>query len=114
MSLFTGLQMNPVDAADPLGAVLCLSGYLPNVLNWKLSPSGAAAPLLMAHGRIDEVVTIGRARKSYQRIIESAKDMKAEGAAERKFVEYADLPHSASEEELDDVIAFIRKHVVDK
>ncbi|MFZ6774362.1 alpha/beta hydrolase [Undibacterium sp. SXout7W] len=61
MALQTGLRY-----PEALAGLICLSGYLP--LHTKLAAERSAAnqgiPVLMAHGRIDPVVSIQRAEQS--------------------------------------------------
>ena len=99
MSLYTGLQY---DGTEPLGGVLCMSGYLPNSSHWKLSGAGIKTPVCMCHGEIDPVVKFWMAEKS-KNAVQSA-GLKAA----LTWNVYKDLEHSATEEELDDVIQWIK------
>lgn len=97
MALYTGLNY-----ARPLGGVLCLSGYLVHPAG--VAPSAevkAGTPILMLHGEDDGVVLPAYGR-------ESAAALRALGVASVELKMYPDLPHSASEEELADALAFIR------
>ena len=105
MSLYTGLQYNQ---PNPLGGVLCLSGYLPNSSGWKLSSSGSITPLMMLHGDFDQVVKLNWARKSYEKIQAAKITTQQQTQSQSLFKTYPGLDHGASQEEIEDLISFLK------
>ena len=99
LSLYTGLQ-----APFTLGGVLCLSGYLPNVGEFKLSAKAKAGevPVCIRHGAADQVVRLEMNLASRQRLQETGLPDSVVA-----YKEYPELEHSATEEELDDVAAWL-------
>jgi predicted esterase len=100
VSLYTGLQYSKEPA---LAGVLCMSGYLPDPKNWKISDAGRKVPIMMRHGDEDMVVALWMAEKSKTHI---------EQAGSQK-VEWKTYPmgHTATMEEIDDVAEWIKKLV---
>ena len=101
LSLYTGLQF---DGQKPLGGVICLSGYLANAGNWRLSEAGRRTRLGMFHGVDDPVVKLEWARQSFDKIKEA-------GMREVDLKEYQGLEHSATMEELEDVVTFLKNAI---
>lgn len=97
MSLWTGLQI----ADKNIAGVLCLSGYLPNAANWKLSACGTRTPVAIFHGEDDQVVKLSMAEKSCEFV-------KKGGATQMLYKTYADLTHSVCDEEIGDVISWLK------
>jgi len=96
VSLFTGLQY-----PHALGGVLCMSGYLAAQEKFELSPAAAATPVAHFHGSDDPTVRIEWARRS-------AEHLRAAGVKEYALKEYESLGHSASMEEIADVVAWLQ------
>ena len=65
MALFTGLQY-----PEALAGVLCMSGYLAKSEGFELAAAAASTPVLHCHGVVDEVVRIGWARESVEKLKE--------------------------------------------
>lgn len=87
-----------------LGGVIALSGYLPFAYRAEqLVQKQNKTPLLMCHGLDDGVVLYPWAKGSF--------DQLKKCGVEGEFKTYPDLAHSASEEELDDVLTFIRQRL---
>ena len=99
MALFTGLQY-----PEALAGVLCMSGYLAKSEGFELAAAAASTPVLHCHGVVDEVVRIGWARES----VEKLKEM---GVKDYTLKEYAYLGHGADMEELDDVSAWLKERL---
>ncbi len=99
VSLYTGLQHTGEPA---LAGVLCMSGYLPDPKNWFISEEGKKTPVMMRHGSEDDVVALWMAEKSKQTV---------EDAGLVNKVEWQTYPmgHSATMEEIEDVIAWIKR-----
>ncbi|KAJ0399392.1 hypothetical protein P43SY_008150 [Pythium insidiosum] len=91
MSLFTGFQMKVA-----LAGVLCLSGYIPKMKAFAVTPETKQVPLLMCHGEIDPVVQFQWGKLSKEKIA-------ASGVQQVEFRTYPDMEHSACMEELDDI-----------
>jgi predicted esterase len=70
--------------------------------NWKLSEQGANLPVMMRHGDDDEVVALWMAEKSLAAV---------ENAGLTNKVEFKTYPmgHSATMEEIEDVMQWVRK-----
>ena len=101
LSLFTGLQS---EYPEPLAGVLCMSGYLPNPDHLKLSSTAKATPVLQCHGEDDPMVRISWA--------ESARDtLRAAGVESVEWKSYPGLQHSANMDELEDVRAWLGRHL---
>jgi predicted esterase len=96
MSLYTGLNLG-----HALGGILCMSGYLVYPPGVQPGPAAKATPVLMLHGEDDPLVL-----PSYGR--DSAAKLRELGVADVSLRMYADLPHSASPEELADALAFLK------
>ncbi len=115
MSLYCGLQYSGDKYG--LGAVLCLSGYLPNASEWKMSSLGYSTPFAMFHGSRDQVVRLPWAKKSYDKIITDVMIVSGNECNKDKtlriFKEYDDLEHNANEDEMEDLVDFLRKNVAD-
>ena len=97
VSLYTGLQH---DGTPPLAGVLCMSGYLPDPKSWKLSEYGRTLPVMMRHGDEDEVVAPWMAERSRTHI------EKAGLSSQIQWKTYS-MGHSATMEEIDDVISWV-------
>lgn len=110
MSLLTGLT-SPVK----LGGLVTLSGWLPirNEVEEKLALHTPSLPIFMGHGVEDPIVPVSIAELSARYLSEKFGVASQENIGEPglKFKEYPGLEHSTSEEELEDVAAFLR-HVV--
>lgn len=99
MSLWTGLQLN-----KPLAGVLSLSGYLPNSAEWKLNAAAIVTPTRIFHGEDDPLVQLWMAKKTYE-IIRKA------GLTDLEMKTYPDLTHSVNEEEISDVINWLKQRL---
>lgn len=95
LSLYAGLQHQ-----GQLAGVCVLSGYLPKAAGFALAPGAARTPIAHFHGAMDPTVRIEWARESARRLREL-------GAASYELVEYAELTHTASAEEIADVQAWL-------
>ena len=73
-----------------------MSGYLAKAESFQLAPEAAGTPVAHFHGEIDPTVRIQWARAS-------AEQLRAAGVHEYVLKEYADLGHSANQEEIEDV-----------
>lgn len=91
MSLFTGYQMKKA-----LAGVLVLSGYIPKLHAFALTPETVDVPLMMCHGDMDPVVR-------FQWGEMSKKKLEADGVKNVEFRVYPGMEHSACMEELTDI-----------
>lgn len=84
----------------PLAGVLALSTYLPlkNKLISEQHPANRQAPIWMAHGHSDTVITLATAEASRQAL--------EAGGYPLEWHEY-DMPHSVCEQEIDDIRRFL-------
>ena len=91
MTLQTGLRFS-----HKLAGLMCLSGYLPlqGSVSAEHHAANKATPIFMAHGRGDGVVTIDRAEKSRDFLLELGYNI--------EWNEYL-MQHSVCEEEIDDI-----------
>jgi phospholipase/carboxylesterase len=95
IALQTGLRY-----AERLGGIMALSTYLPlaGSLKAERSPASRDLPIFMAHGTLDPMIAIARAR-------ESRAALQALGYAV-EWREYA-MPHSVCAEEIADIAAWL-------
>ena len=95
IALQTGLRY-----AERLGGIMALSTYLPlaGSLQAERSPANRDLPIFMAHGTLDPMIAIARAR-------ESRSALQALGYAV-EWREYA-MPHSVCAEEIADIAAWL-------
>ena len=91
MTLQTGLR-----SSHKLAGLMCLSGYLPlqSTVTAEHHVVNKVTPIFMAHGRGDGVVTIDRAEKSRDFLLELGYNI--------EWHEYL-MQHSVCEEEIDDI-----------
>ena len=97
MSLFAGLQY-----PQTLAGVLVMSGYLAKEEAFQVTSEAKKTPVAHFHGTDDPTVKIEWARQSVESV-------KARGVAQYDFKEYSDMGHSASQEEIDDVRAWLAR-----
>ncbi len=97
MALQTGLRY-----PQRLAGLMCLSGYLPLASTTATERSNANqhTPIFMAHGRIDDVVTIDRA--------ETSRDVLKALGYDVDWHAYM-MPHSVCAEEIDDIGDWLRR-----
>ena len=86
--------------------MIALSGYLP--LSYKLKEimkeSNMKTPILMCHGLNDDVVQYSWGRSSCELLIKSGYTV--------DFKSYHNMGHSATQNELNDVLEFIKKNLL--
>jgi len=97
MSLFAGLQY-----PKTLAGVCVLSGYLPKEDGFQVASEATKTPVAHFHGTDDPTVKIEWARQSVELV-------RARGVTQYELKEYSPLGHSASDEEIQDVQAFLAK-----
>ena len=97
ISLLTALN-----TSEHLAGAICLSGYLPYKPERTLATH---VPIFMGHGRDDQVVTFEYGKRSFEELMKMGLTV--------TFKEYHNMGHSASEQELDDMVAFIRTFIID-
>ena len=95
MALYAGLQY-----PGQLAGICVMSGYLAKAEAFKLAPEAASTPVAHFHGAADPTVRLEWAR-------ESARLLRELGVQSYELVEYADLGHSASMDEIADVQAWL-------
>ncbi|HCY61481.1 MAG TPA: carboxylesterase [Oxalobacteraceae bacterium] len=97
MTLQTGLR-HP----EPLGGLLCLSGYLTlaDTVAAERHPANQATPIFMAHGSGDPVIPIQRARDSL--------DLLTQMGYQVEWHEYP-MQHSVCMEEVEDIGAWLKR-----
>jgi phospholipase/carboxylesterase len=97
MTLQTGLRY-----PEKLAGFLCLSGYVP--IHATLAAERHAAnkdtPIFLAHGTVDDIIPIQRAEQS--------RDLLRSLGYEVEWHAYP-MPHSVSEQEIDDMGAWLRR-----
>jgi lysophospholipase-2 len=96
LSLFTGLGL-----PEKLGGIVCLSGYLPCVQKFQITPGLHDTPILHCHGKQDMVVHYAMAEKSVQKVREM-------GVSNYTFKGFSSLGHTVDMDELDHVMRFLR------
>jgi len=97
MTLQTGLR-----SSHKLAGLMCLSGYLPlqSTVTAEHHVVNKVTPIFMAHGRGDGVVTIDRAEKSRDFLLELGYNI--------EWHEYL-MQHSVCEEEIDDIGSWLQR-----
>lgn len=97
LSLYAGLQLEA-----QLGGVIAMSGYMPKPEAWRagLTAQGRATPVLQCHGDLDPMVKLAWAEAAQQL-------MQEEGVSQLEFKVYKGMPHSATQEELQDVLVWL-------
>ncbi len=97
MTLQTGLR-----SSHKLAGLMCLSGYLPlqSTFTAEHHVANKVTPIFMAHGRGDGVVTIDRAEKSRDFLLELSYNI--------EWHEYL-MQHSVCEEEIDDIGSWLQR-----
>jgi lysophospholipase II len=100
LSLYTGLQWS--GSSEPLGAAVCLSGYLPATSVFKMTDQGRQTPIFHAHGSRDSLVTLEMARMT------KAEIERHSHGGRYQFNVYPDMDHSIQEEATRDLIAFLK------
>jgi len=97
LSMYTGLQLD-----QTLGGVVAMSGYMPKPDAWKagLTDAGRATPVLQCHGDQDPMVRLEWAEAAYQA-------MQDEGVKDVQFKLYEGMAHSATMDELQDVLDWL-------
>ncbi len=97
MTLQAGLRY-----PQKLAGLMCLSGYLPLAATIATERSNANqhTPVFMAHGRIDDIVTIDRAEASRDQLKELGYDV--------DWHSYM-MPHSVCAEEINDISAWLKR-----
>ena len=97
LSLYTGANLDAT-----LAGVLCMSGYLVSPATVAPTAASRATPVLMLHGEDDPLVLL-----SYGR--ESAAMLRELGVSSVAMKTYRGLPHSVSNDELEDALAFLKR-----
>jgi len=97
MSLFTGLQL-PAEK-KPAG-LLVLSGYLPGISKFRLTPGFEDVKVLHCHGSADQVVRFAWAEQTKQHLV-------GLGLSHYELKSYSGMPHSATMEEITYAGAFL-------
>jgi phospholipase/carboxylesterase len=97
MALLTGLR-HP----ERLAGIMVLSAYLPlaRTLPAEASPANRDVPIFMAHGSLDDLIPVARARRS--------RDLLLEMGFQVAWHEYA-MPHSVCPEEIRDIGRWLRE-----
>lgn len=99
MALLGGLT-----AKSPLAGIVAFSGWLPLRARFPAAVAGApnlATPVFMAHGTDDRVVLYALGQSSAKLLRQSGANLELKS--------YPGLEHSSSEQELDDLGAFIKR-----
>jgi len=97
MTLMTGLRHE-----ERLAGLVCLSGYLPLAAQVEAErhASSRSVPIFMAHGTLDPVIAIARARASRDALVRLGDAV--------EWHEYP-MPHSVSAEEIADLQSWLRR-----
>ena len=97
MALQVGLRY-----PEKLAGLLCLSGYVPlrEMMPIERHSANQHAPIFLAHGRADPIISIQRAEQSRDLLLESGYQV--------EWHEYL-MQHSVCEEEIDDIGNWLRK-----
>ena len=95
-----GAPKNMSGEGEALGGILCMSGYLPKRSAYIPSHAGLATPTALFHGLHDEVVQHSHAETTLA-------TLQGSGVA-TQLTSYRGLGHSASLDELNDVIDWIK------
>lgn len=110
LALYTGMTQTRKNQSTGLGlaGILVMSGYLPRSKQFTVAPGSESTPILHCHGKEDSVVPVEAASMSQARV--SALFEKMGGKKESYEVKlYSGLDHSVSMEELNDVVAYLKR-----
>lgn len=91
MALYVGLQVS-----QRLAGILAMSAYLPTPASVRVTAEALETPVLQCHGEADAMVKMSAARATEEFLV-------SHGVHKRIFHSYADLAHSVSDEEIQDV-----------
>mmetsp|Transcript_40143 Transcript_40143/g.93009 ORF Transcript_40143/g.93009 Transcript_40143/m.93009 type:complete len:168 (-) Transcript_40143:145-648(-) len=97
LALYVGLQRE----AEPLAGIVSMSGYLPARGRWQVAEGSRRVPVGFFHGTADEVVKSDWAEQALLAL-------QAQDVASSSIKLYTGMGHSAVQEEIADVAAFIR------
>lgn len=100
LSLFTGLGL-----PEQLAGIVCLSGYLPAVAKFRITPGLESTTVLHCHGTQDMVVAYTLAEKTRAKLVEM-------GVKSYELKSYP-IAHTVSPEELAVVKDFLKKALPD-
>jgi len=113
VALFTGLQYT-----ETLGGMLALSTYLPfkpkegssTSFSSFAHSSNQETPILQCHGNADQVVAYAIGERSFETIVE------ARGGEKKniQFNTYKNMGHHSSEQEMKDVVQWLKKELGNK
>ena len=100
LALHTGLRFNL-----SLGAIICLSGYLPqhNLLKYDKNLANQNTPILFAHGTFDPIIPIMYSKKSYDLLDNLSYNV--------NWHSYS-MPHTIIYEEIIDLSDFLNKILI--
>lgn len=97
MALYAGLS-----SPQPLAGVVVMSGYLPRPDDVRPDAAAlAATPMLLAHGDRDAVVPLAYGHDAYERV-------RALGGKRVQWRVYPGMGHTAREDELAEIVAFLK------
>lgn len=101
MALYAGLNRNAIATSeqDKLAGILSLSGYLPNSKGVS-SDGSKGLPVLMCHGRQDEMVEPKHAEATFA-------ELQTKHSCDAQLKWYG-MGHTAVQEEIDDVVEWLR------
>mgnify|MGYP003686126649 FL=1 len=99
LALYAGLQRE----SEPLAAVISMSAYLPARGAWSVAPASRGVPVGFFHGDADQVVRPSWADMSVAEL------RGAQQVAAVSLKTYVGMAHSATQEEISDVAAFMAR-----
>ncbi len=118
LSLYTGMQLSSSSSSSghpnsdetttttiaPLAGIVLLSGYLPHLSAFRVTPGLENTPIWHGHGTVDPLVKIEAARESQSTLMSEQ-----HGATDYTLQCYPGLAHSINPQELSDMLVFLRK-----
>ncbi|OQS03124.1 hypothetical protein THRCLA_04564 [Thraustotheca clavata] len=97
-SLYAGYNMQ-----EPLGGIVALSAYLPDLRNYIVQDAVKSMPLIMFHGEKDHIVKISWGQDTFKHL----QDQGVNG----QLIVYPELRHDVIPEEVDAVIAWLQSRL---
>ncbi len=111
LALYTGMTQSRKQSTVGLGlgGITVMSGYLPRSKAFAIAAGSENTPILHCHGEQDSVVPVQAAALSKERVSSLLKEIDGGNDNSYEVKTYAGLDHSVAIEELNDVVAFLKR-----
>lgn len=111
LALYTGMTQSRKQSTVGLGlgGITVMSGYLPRSKAFAIAAGSENTPILHCHGEQDSVVPVQAAALSKERVSSLLKEIDGGNDNSYEVRTYAGLDHSVVIDELNDVVAFLKR-----